>query len=79
VKLLHKSTALAVLAGGIILASGGAAAANSTATGSATSSPGVLSGNVIEIPIEIPLNVCGDTVDVIALLNPTYGDDCVSH
>jgi len=79
VKLMHKTAALAVLAGGIILVSGGAAVADSDATGAAVGSPGVLSGNVIEVPIDIPVNACGDTVDLIGLLNPTHGDTCMNH
>ncbi|MFI1091585.1 chaplin [Streptomyces sp. NPDC020917] len=76
--MMHKTAALAVLAGGIILASGGAAVADSGATGAAVGSPGVLSGNVIEVPIDIPVNACGDSVDLIGLLNPTAGDTCVN-
>jgi hypothetical protein len=50
--------------------------ASSNATGSAAQSPGVLSGNVIEVPIDIPVNACGDTIDVIGLLNPAFGETC---
>ncbi|SEN46863.1 Small secreted domain [Actinacidiphila rubida] len=77
-KLMHKSVALAVLAGGIILVSGGVATADSGANGAAVGSPGVLSGDVIEVPINIPVNLCGDSVDVIGLLNPALGDTCVN-
>ncbi|MBY8881769.1 chaplin [Streptomyces sp. PLK6-54] len=75
---MHKSAALAVLAGGIILVSGGAAVADSGANGSASNSPGVLSGDVIEVPIDLPINLCGDSVDVIGLLNPALGDSCTT-
>jgi hypothetical protein len=44
--------------------------------GAATGSPGVLSGNTVQIPIHIPVNACGNTVDVIALLNPAFGNTC---
>ncbi|WP_069467112.1 chaplin [Actinacidiphila rubida] len=76
--MMHKSVALAVLAGGIILVSGGVATADSGANGAAVGSPGVLSGDVIEVPINIPVNLCGDSVDVIGLLNPALGDTCVN-
>ncbi|MET9729194.1 chaplin [Streptomyces sp. NPDC006458] len=70
----------AALVAGAILALGGAAPAfaDSDATGVAVGSPGVLSGNVVQIPVHIPVNVCGNTVNVIALLNPTLGNACVN-
>lgn len=48
------------------------------ATGAAVGSPGVLSGNVIQIPINMPINVCGNTVNVIGLLNPAFGNTCIN-
>jgi hypothetical protein len=45
------------------------------ATG-ATKSPGFLSGNVIQLPINAPLNLCGNSIDVIGILNPTFGNEC---
>jgi hypothetical protein len=54
---------------------GGGASANGAAVGS----PGVLSGNVVQIPIHIPVNVCGNSVDVIGLLNPAAGNVCVNR
>ncbi|MFF9405736.1 chaplin ChpD [Streptomyces anandii] len=65
---------------GAILALGMAAPAfaDAGAEGAAVGSPGVLSGNVIQVPVHIPVNVCGNTVDVIALLNPAFGNACVN-
>lgn len=48
------------------------------AVGFAAGSPGVLSGNNIQVPIHIPVNVCGNTVNVIGLLNPALGNVCVN-
>ncbi|MEV5380184.1 chaplin [Streptosporangium nondiastaticum] len=48
------------------------------ASGVAKGSPGVVSGNVIQVPIQIPLNVCGNSIDIIGLLNPTFGNTCVN-
>ncbi|MFI0962242.1 chaplin [Streptomyces sp. NPDC021080] len=75
---LRKSTSVAV---GAIMALGMAAPAfaDSGAKGVATHSPGVLSGNVIQVPIHIPVNVCGNSIDVIALLNPAIGNRCANH
>jgi ChpA-C len=50
----------------------------SGAEGAAVNSPGVVSGNVIQVPVEVPVNVCGNTVNVVALLNPTFGNVCVN-
>jgi hypothetical protein len=49
---------------------GSARAADSAAEGAAVGSPGVLSGNLVQVPVHVPVDVCGNTVNVIALLNP---------
>ncbi|WP_051902212.1 chaplin [Streptomyces xanthophaeus] len=56
----------------------GVAAADAGAHGVAAGSPGVLSGNLIQVPVHIPVNVCGNTVNVIGLLNPAFGNTCVN-
>ncbi|GGN28668.1 chaplin [Streptomyces fuscichromogenes] len=48
------------------------------ANGFAVGSPGLLSGNVVQIPINIPINVCGNTVNIIGLLNPTGANSCTN-
>lgn len=76
-----KYTKVAALAAGTMIAVGCAAApafADSGASGVAMHSPGVLSGNAIEVPVDVPVNVCGDTVDVIGLLNPAFGENCAN-
>ncbi|SED04393.1 Small secreted domain [Streptomyces sp. 2231.1] len=74
---MKKSVALVA---GALLALGMAAPAfaDSGANAGAANSPGVLSGNVIEIPVHVPVNVCGDSVDVIGLLNPALGSGCAN-
>ncbi|MEU6702186.1 chaplin [Streptomyces wuyuanensis] len=66
--------------GGLVLAMGMAspALADSGATGVASGSPGVLSGNVIQIPVHVPANICGNSVNFIAVLNPAFGNLCVN-
>ncbi|UWE13403.1 chaplin [Actinacidiphila bryophytorum] len=49
-----------------------------TADSSAHGSPGVLSGNSVNIPVEAPVNVCGNSVDVAALLNAVSGNSCAN-
>ncbi|MCX5377846.1 chaplin [Streptomyces sp. NBC_00091] len=69
-----------VLAAGALMAAGVAspAMADATAGGVAKDSPGVLSGNLVQVPVHVPVNVCGNTVDIIALLNPAFGNTCVN-
>ncbi|MFC5801037.1 chaplin [Streptomyces formicae] len=69
----------AVLAG-IVMAMGMASPslADSEATGVADGSPGVLSGNVIQIPVHVPVNVCGNTANFLALLNSAFGNICAN-
>ncbi len=70
----------AVLAG--VLALSGATAAQAAdpdpTTGVAANSPGVASGNVIQVPVEVPVNLCGNTIDVVGLLNPAFGNICAN-
>ncbi|MEU0943939.1 chaplin [Streptomyces canus] len=53
--------------------------ADSQANGSAVDSPGVVSGNDVQVPVDVPLNLCGNTVDVIAALDPAFGNDCAAR
>lgn len=66
--------AMAVASGAMAVA--GTAHADSAADGSASGSPGLASGNTIQLPVDIPVNVCGNTVDVVGLLNPAMGNKC---
>ncbi|WP_037602279.1 chaplin [Streptacidiphilus rugosus] len=70
------AAAVSVAAIGLLLGGAGAAAADATANGSASNSPGFLSGNVIQIPIHIPVNLCGNSINVIGALNPAFGNHC---
>ncbi|KKD03794.1 chaplin [Streptomyces sp. WM6386] len=54
------------------------ALADSDANGGAKGSPGVLSGNDVQVPVDAPVNACGNSVDVIALLNPAFGNSCAN-
>lgn len=76
--MIKKVAAAAAAAGGLVLAGAGLAVADSGAAGAAVQSPGVLSGNVIQIPVHVPVNACGNTISVIGLLNPTFGNVCVN-
>lgn len=77
--MLKKVVAVAAATGGLVLAGAGMAAADSGAQGAAVNSPGVVSGNVVQAPVHVPVNVCGNTVSVIGLLNPAVGNTCVNQ
>ncbi|WP_200305032.1 chaplin [Streptomyces adelaidensis] len=62
----------------LVLSGAGLASADSDARGAAIGSPGVLSGNVVQVPIHVPINICGNTVNIIGLLNPAFGNTCVN-
>ncbi|MER5933141.1 chaplin ChpH [Streptomyces sp. NPDC002054] len=76
--MIKKVVAAAAATGGLVLAGAGMAVADAGAQGAAIGSPGVLSGNVVQVPIHIPVNVCGNTVNIIGLLNPAFGNTCVN-
>ncbi|MFI8348798.1 chaplin [Streptomyces sp. NPDC085596] len=54
------------------------AAGGASADGAAVGSPGVLSGNTVQAPVSVPVNVCGNSVDVVGLLNPAFGNSCAN-
>jgi hypothetical protein len=56
----------------------GAAYADSAADGTATNSPGLLSGNGVQLPVHLPVDACGNTVNVVGLLNPATGNACTN-
>ncbi|MFI7237789.1 chaplin [Streptomyces cyaneofuscatus] len=76
--MIKKVVAVAAATGGLVLAGAGMASADAGAQGAAIGSPGVLSGNVVQIPVHVPINLCGNTVSVIGLLNPAFGNTCVN-
>ncbi|WP_326761998.1 chaplin [Streptomyces phaeochromogenes] len=53
--------------------------ADSAADGGTAKSPGVISGNTIQLPVHVPVNVCGNTVNVVGLLNPAAGNRCANE
>ncbi|GGP63020.1 chaplin family protein [Streptomyces abikoensis] len=63
-------------ASGVLAVTGGYAMADSGANGASAHSPGVASGNTVQVPVHVPVNACGNTVNVIGLLNPATGNRC---
>ncbi|GAA3245038.1 hypothetical protein GCM10020256_71490 [Streptomyces thermocoprophilus] len=41
-------------------------------------SPGVVSGNGVQLPVDLPVNVSGNSVDVVGVLNPSLGNTSVN-
>ncbi|MCL7367868.1 chaplin [Streptomyces ardesiacus] len=77
-KFMKKSAA--VVAGAIMaLGMAAPAFADAGAEGAAVGSPGVLSGNVVQVPVNVGANVCGNSINVVGLLNPAFGNACVNR
>ncbi|MEV5970745.1 chaplin [Streptomyces sp. NPDC051921] len=68
-----------LVTGGALALSAGAAHADSAAQGAAVGSPGVGSGNAVQLPVHVPVNACGNTVNVVGLLNPAAGNSCANR
>lgn len=75
---IAKAAVLIAGTGAVALSGAGLAVADADAGAAAVGSPGVLSGNVIQVPLHVPINLCGNTIDVIGLLNPTFGNTCAN-
>ncbi|RSS78202.1 chaplin [Streptomyces sp. WAC06614] len=74
-----KKAAVALAGAGLAVAgAAGAAVADSSAEGAAVGSPGVLSGNLAQVPVHIPINVCGNSVNLVGALNPAFGNVCIN-
>lgn len=73
-----KCAVLTLTAAVAVLGASSAAMADADAQGIAAYSPGVGSGNLIQIPIHIPINACGNSVSIIGLLNPAFGNTCIN-
>lgn len=50
-------------------ATSAAAVADSGTQGVAANSPGILSGNVLQVPINLPLDFIGNSINVLGVLN----------
>lgn len=76
---IAKATGVALGTGAVVLGGAGLAMAGSDAGGKAAGSPGVVSGNLVQVPVHVPINLCGNTVNVGGLLNPAFGNECVNE
>ncbi|MGW2680310.1 chaplin [Streptomyces sp. NPDC001436] len=79
-KRLMRGTTLALAGTALLTGGAGLASAHggASAEGLAAGSPGVLSGNLVQVPVDIPVNVCGNTAQLVGFLNPAFGNTCVN-
>ncbi|MFI1968246.1 chaplin [Streptomyces cinnamoneus] len=75
---IAKAAVVTAAVGATLAGVTGGAVADSGAKGAAVGSPGVISGNVIQVPIHIPINLCGNSIDIVGLLNAASGNICVN-
>ncbi|MFB7665794.1 chaplin [Kitasatospora sp. NPDC056138] len=75
---IKKAAAVGAAVVGIVAAGAGTAMASASAEGVAANSPGVLSGNLVQVPIHIPINLCGNSIGVVGVLNPAFGNSCAN-
>ncbi|MYV42720.1 DUF320 domain-containing protein [Streptomyces sp. SID1328] len=73
---IAKAAVVALGTGAVMVGGAGLALADANAGAAAVGSPGVGSGNAVQVPVNIPVNLCGNTIDVVGLLNPAFGTTC---
>ncbi|WP_326599750.1 chaplin [Streptomyces sp. NBC_01803] len=75
----QKAALVLAAAGAVVGATTGTATASGAdAQAAAATSRGVLSGNNVQVPIGVPLNVVGNPINVVGLLNPAFGNSGVN-
>ena len=60
-------------------ASAAFAAPGVLADGAAVGSPGLISGDTVQFPVHAPVDVCGNTVNVVGLLNSAAVNGCADE
>jgi len=78
-QILSGSLLIVAAASSILAVTGASANADSDAKGVTTGSPGVLSGNSIQAPVDVPVNACGNTTNVAAADNAASGNRCANE
>ncbi|MFI6035337.1 chaplin family protein [Streptomyces sp. NPDC051315] len=76
---IAKAASVALGTGAMVVSGAGLAMADAGANGAAIGSPGFLSGNVVQAPVHIPVNICGNTVNGAGFLNPAFGNTCINN
>ncbi|MFC5722432.1 chaplin [Streptomyces gamaensis] len=82
-KNIKKAAVLTIAASGLALAGAGIASASGNggdgAQGKAEGNPGVVSGNVVQVPVDVDTNLCGNTITIVGAMNPAMGNLCVNE
>ncbi|MET9296341.1 chaplin [Streptomyces sp. NPDC003077] len=74
---IKKAVTVMIAASGLAVAGAGAASAHGgDARGLAKDSPGVVAGNTTQLPVSVPLNLCGNTTNVVGIGNVAKDNDC---
>ncbi|GLW18593.1 membrane protein [Streptomyces sp. NBRC 13847] len=76
---IAKTLVVSAAAGMALIGAAGTALADTGAGGAALNAPGYLSGNVLQLPINEPINTCGNTLGTPGLLNPASGNTCATR
>ncbi|AJT67968.1 chaplin [Streptomyces chattanoogensis] len=76
-----KKAALVLATAGLAAgaAAGSAFADEPQAVGQTVKSPGVGSGNLVQAPVAVPVNISGNSANVVGLLNPAFGNHAVNR
>jgi hypothetical protein len=75
---IAKAAAVLVGTGAVLAGGAGMATADAGADSLASNSPGLGTANVVQAPLHIPVDACGNTANVVALLNPAFGNTCAN-
>jgi LPXTG-motif cell wall-anchored protein len=65
-------------AGGILCTNKGPGGTFAEANGATSDAPGIANGNVVQVPVNVPVNVCGDAVSVAGYNDKAIGDSCAN-
>lgn len=74
-----KAAMVFAVTGAAVGVSAGPALADSGAEGVSKNSPGVVAGNTIQVPVHVPVQVSGNSINVIGILNPAIGNAAESR
>ncbi|GGW79308.1 hypothetical protein GCM10010383_03540 [Streptomyces lomondensis] len=66
----------AAAATGILSLSGSPVLADTQAAAATKDSPDLLSDNTVAVPVDVPVNVCGNALDAVAAISRAYGNSC---
>ncbi|MFE9395402.1 chaplin family protein [Streptomyces flavidovirens] len=77
-QVLSKGVFAAAAASGMLAMAGGYAHAHTASYDETTNASGSMSGHNAPSPVQVPVNVCGNTVDVVGAFNPAVGNDCAN-